>query len=304
MTEQVIFAETCGKNHSIHYKCREIVYSGRSDFQRFELVDTLEYGRMLFLDGVAQSSQRDEFIYHEAMVHPAMLTHPQPRSVCIIGGAEGASLREIFRHPDVTRVVMVDIDEPLVRACQKYLPEYSAGAFDDPRLELIFGDGRAFLEKTTEKFDVILVDLSDPVPNSPAVLLFTYEFYRTIHDKLTEHGTACFQGESLQPWRVELHARMVNTLSAVFPYVTAYPYALPCFHEVHAMIVASKGDDPRTADLGGRYKERGLNLKYISPTYLAGIFHVPGYVEQAYAVHTEIMTDGKPLALKGYRFSL
>ncbi|MBF0528183.1 MAG: spermidine synthase [Deltaproteobacteria bacterium] len=303
MTDMLVFAESCGKNQTVHYKCREIVYSGQSKFQKFEFVDTLEYGRMLFLDGVAQSSARDEFIYHEIVVHPALLTHPRPRSVCVIGGAEGATLREIFRHPEITRVVMVDIDEDLVHACQQYLPEYGAGAFQDPRLELHFTDGRAFLENTSEKFDVILVDLSDPVPDSPSVLLFTVEFYKTIHDRLTENGTACIQGESLQPWRVELHARMRNTLAAAFPHVAAFPYSVPCFHEIHAMIVVSKGDDPRKADLGGRMLERSLELKYLSPTFLPGLFYVPAYVEQAYSTYREILTDSKPLALKGYRFS-
>ncbi|MEW6263096.1 MAG: fused MFS/spermidine synthase [Thermodesulfobacteriota bacterium] len=302
MNEPVVFAERCGRNHSVNYQCRQVVFSGRSEYQSIDFVDTLEYGRMLFLDGVAQSSERDERIYHELMVHPALLTHPHPTSVCVIGGSEGATIREIFKHPEVRRVVMVDIDEQLVGLCRQHLPHYSAGAYDDPRLTLLFTDGRAFLEKTDQKFDVILVDLSDPVPDSPSVMLFTREFYQTVFNRLEPDGVACFQGESLQPWRVELHARMVNTLAAVFPVVTAYPYALPCFHEIHAFILASRQEDPRRMNMGQKLADKNLDLVYLSPTFLPGLFFIPGYVEKAYGRYTEILTDAKPLVVSGYRF--
>ena len=300
MKGQERFDENVGENLTIQYHLRGRVFSGRSEFQQIDILDTEEYGRMLFLDGVANSSERDEFIYHEALVHPALLTHPNPRTVCVIGGGEGATLREIFRHPGIDRVVMVDIDRRLVELCREYLPDFSAGAFEDPRLELIFGDGRRYLEETDETFDVILVDLSDPVPDSPAVYLFTKDFYKVIFDRLAPDGAACFQGESLQPWRCELHARMFNTLSAIFPITRPYAYTLPCFHEIHSMILTSKRYDPGETDLGTRVEERGLDLDYLSPNMLKGIFNVSGWAEKAYARYTEILTDEKPYILTGY----
>lgn len=303
MNGELWFAESGGRNHSIQYRIKEKIFSGKSEFQKIEILDTYEYGRMLFLDGVAQSSERDEFIYHEALVHPAMLCHPHPEKVCVIGGAEGATIREVFRHPSVKKVVMVDIDEFLVGLCREHFPDYNAGAYDDPRLTLIFGDGRKYLEETSELFDVIIVDLSDPVPNSPSVFLFTKEFYQIVASKLKPKGVAGFQGESMRPWRVELHALMMNTMSTIFHAVRAYPYAQPCFHELHGMIVATLGEDPKEIDLVGRMKERGLKLHYFGADYLAGIFRVPGFVEEAYKEHTDILTDEKPLQMSGkYRF--
>jgi spermidine synthase len=295
MTDRNLYAEA-GENKVIQYTYRRILYSGRSPFQKIDVVESVEFGPMLFLDNVANSATRDEFIYHEVMVHPAMLAHPNPRSVCIIGGAEGATAREVLRHP-VSRVVMVDIDGDLVNACQKHLPHYSQGAFDDPRLELIIGDGRKYLAEADEHFDVILIDLTDPVPDSPSVFLYTREFYQIIHDRLTDDGVTGLQGESLQPWRVQLHAAMRNTLGAVFPAVRALPYMQPCFHELHAILVASKGRDPLKVDWAEAVDARGLTLKYLSPEYLGHIFYVPAYVEQAYADHPDVLTDEKP-----YRF--
>ena len=288
------FAENGEGNVTIEFRCRREVYRGRSRYQSIDILETEEFGRMLFLDGVAQSAERDEFIYHEAMVHPAMLTHPQPRNVCVIGGGEGATPREVFRHPGTRRVVMVDIDEELVALCREHLAGWSAGAFEDPRLELHFIDGREYLENTDEEFDVILVDLSDPIPGSPAVRLFTLEFYQAVYDHLSPQGVACFQAGSLEPWGLTLHARMFNTLSAVFPVVTSYPYYQPCFHELHSQVLASKDADPRKIDLGLRLEDRGLKLRYLSPKFLVSLFTVPAYVEEAYAENREMLTDEEP----------
>ncbi|MEW5724440.1 MAG: polyamine aminopropyltransferase [Thermodesulfobacteriota bacterium] len=300
MTAGPWFAESGGTDIRVSYSYRRMVYSGRSRFQRIDIVETEEFGRMLFLDGVANSAEQDEFIYHEALVHPAMLAHPQPQKICVIGGAEGATLREVLRHPGVNRVVMVDIDEQLVGLCREHLAMMSQGAFEDPRLELIFGDGRKYLEETGEAFDVIIVDLSDPIPDSPAIYLFTREYYQTISSRLSDGGTAAFQGESLQPWRLELHARMVNTLKSVFPVVVPYPYFQPCFHELHGMILTSKRFDPRELDLAGRARERNLELRYLSPEWLTGLFRMPGYVSESYRRYTDILTDDNPLIIPPY----
>jgi spermidine synthase len=248
---------------------------------------------------VANSSEYDESIYHENLVHPASLAHPDPKSFCIIGGAEGATAREALRHPTTKRVVMVDIDRELVDLCRLHLPNWSAGAFQDPRFELICGDGRKYLAETAEKFDVILVDLTDPVENSPAVFLYTREHYQIIYDHLTDDGTVCLQAESWNPWRMEIHARMYNTLATIFPHVNAYGYFLPCFHEPHSMIIASRGRNPKEMDLGARLMESGLTLEYFTPDNLGALFSVPRYVEKAYRQYTDILTDARALTIMG-----
>jgi spermidine synthase len=294
MNQTFWFAEDGGNNVVVKLRCLATLYSGRSKYAKIDIVDTVEYGRMLFLDGIAQSAELDEFIYHECLVHPAMLAHPLPATVCVIGGAEGATIREVHKYAQVTRIVMVDIDEELVAVCQRYLPGWSAGAFQDQRLELYFGDGRRFLEQAEEPFDVIIVDLDDPTQQSPAVYLFTREFYELVHNRLTPQGIACFQGESLQPNRLALHARMVNTVSSVFPFVYAYPYLMPSLHEVNAHILASKKLDPKSLDLGQQLERQLLALRYLSPSFLQGLFRLPGYVEQAYGKYPELITDSRP----------
>ena len=294
MNETVWFAEDGATNLVINYRCLRTVYSGRSAFARIDIVDTAEYGRMLFLDGIAQSAEHDEFIYHEALVHPAMLLHPNPRSVCIIGGAEGATIREVAKYQDVSRIVMVDIDGELVKICKQHLGSWSNGAYEDPRLHLHIGDGRKFLEQTEETFDVIMVDLNDPTEDSPAIYLFTREFYQLVHHRLGQEGIGCFQGTDLQPNKLKLHARIYNTISSVFSQVIAYPYMLPSFHCLHSFILACKGKEPRFSDLGERLEKQRFKLEYLTPLFLQTLFHMPAYVEQAYSQNQEIITDTKP----------
>jgi spermidine synthase len=294
MTDPIWFVEDGAENVTIRYRCHRSVYSGRTRYARVDIVDTEEYGRMLFLDGIAQSAEQDEFIYHESLVHPPMLVHPNPTSVCVIGGAEGATIREVAKHRQVNQMVMVDIDEELVNICRQYLSRWSDSAFEDPRLELHFTDGRKYLEETDDTFDVIIVDLNDPTEDSPAVFLFTREFYQLIWSRLSPDGIGCFQGTDLQPTKLTLHARMFNTLSAVFKSVVSYPYMLPSFHEMHSFILASKELDARKVDLGERLRLQDLGLQYLSTSFLRELFRVPGYVEEAYQNYKELITDAKP----------
>jgi spermidine synthase len=298
MSKQFWFAEDGAENVVVSFRARDRVYAGRSRYASIDVIDTVEYGRVLFLDGIVQSAALDEFIYHESLVHPAMLVHPAPRSVCVIGGAEGATIREVAKYGDVHRIVMVDIDGELVEVCRRYLPEWSAGAYEDPRLELLTGDGRRYLEETGETFDVILVDLGDPTAGSPAVSLFTREFYHLVFRRLTPQGLACFQGEDLQPNRLAFHARMVNTLRSIFPHVAPYPYLLPSFHGLCGHILASKVLDPRSVALGERLERAPFRLRYLSPAFLSGLFRLPAYVEEAYERYREIMTDAGPCTFR------
>jgi hypothetical protein len=141
-----------------------VLVAGRTEFQAFEIFENRLWGRMLILDERLQSAEADEFIYHEALVQPAMLAHPEPRRVLVMGGGEGATLREVLRHPGVTRAVMVDIDGELVGLCREWLPSFHAGAFDDPRTELVFADGRGWLAAQPDRdLDVIILDLPEPL---------------------------------------------------------------------------------------------------------------------------------------------
>jgi spermidine synthase len=276
---------------AIDYLCERIVFSGRSRFQRIDVVDTPAHGRMLFLDGVAQSAEHDEFIYHEMLVHPALFSHPHPRSALVIGGAEGATLREVLRHPHVDRVIMVDIDEELVEICRSHLPQWHRGSFDDPRVELIFDDGRHYLAQSADTFDCIILDLSDPDEGSPARKLFTEEFYRLIRERLNTGGTVSVQGEGIGPRDVRLHARIRNTLGRVFPRVMTCPYTLPSFHRPDAHILAVTDPQWSMDSLVERIELSEMELHHLSASFARGMFALPAYVARAYEMDTEILTD-------------
>jgi len=183
------------------------IFSHKSRWQKIEILHTKVWGKVLFLDGKIQSAQIDEFIFHEALVHTPMFVHPAPHKVLVIGGGEGADLREILRHNTVDKVVMVDIDDELVYACKRYLPEWSCGAFDDPRVELHIDDGREWLTRCKDKFDVVIVDLTEPLEGGPSLKLFTREFYELVKSSLTPEGVAgrtyirfrCRGGSTSQP---------------------------------------------------------------------------------------------------------
>lgn len=295
----VWFREPVEQKLAISYRCERLIYSGQSRYQRIDIVDTAIHGRMLFLDGVAQSAEHDEFIYHEMLVHPALCSHSNPRSVLVVGGAEGATLREIFRHPQIERVVMVDIDGELIDVCKRHLPAWHQGSYGDPRLHLVTGDGRRYVEQCTETFDCIIVDLSDPLEGSPAVLLFTREFYQLLKTRLTPAGAGAFQGEGISPQDVALHARMRNTLKAVFTNVLPYPYSLHSFHRPDAHILVAEDPYWSHERFVQRVADSGLPLRYFSPEIARGMFCLPPYLYQAYETYNEILTDDSCFVLSG-----
>jgi len=173
------FETTTAFEGHMHAIARTIVET-QTKFQHVEILQTAAYGKTLVLDGRIQSSQGDEFIYHEALVHPGMLTiEGPPRSALVIGGGEGATLREILRYPSITRAVMVDIDGEVVELCKIHLPEMHQGAFDDPRTEVRHEDARAYLEKSKDRFDFITVDLVEPLEEG--IELSVTDVFRAVH---------------------------------------------------------------------------------------------------------------------------
>lgn len=285
------FREPIGSGLEIRYLCSKLVYSGQSRYQKIAFVDSLVHGRMLFLDGICQSSANDEFIYHEMLVHPALFSHPAPKAVLVVGGATGASLREIFRHPGIERVVMVDIDGELIEICRRFARRWHEGSFDDPRLELIIEDGRQYLERTAEVFDSVILDLSDPFDSSPASLLFTREFYEVVKTRLGPQGTMAVQAQGISPEETAIHARITNTIKRVFPVVHPYPYTLHCFHRPDAHVLASRDANWSLARLVARAEHTPFPLQYFSPEIARGMFNLPPYLYRAYETFTEILTD-------------
>lgn len=227
-----------------HFAVRSCLFTGRTRFQDVAILETHEYGKMLVIDGRTQSAEDDEYIYHEALVHPAMLTHPNPRTVLIIGGGEGATLREILFYRSVERVVMVDMDQELVELCQKLLPEWHEGAFDDPRGELIFADGRDYVAQTQAVFDLVLVDVCDALEGGPAMGLYTEDFYRQVRERLAPGGLLVVQAMELSGSDYQDHLTVRDTLRRVFPVVRSYSTYIPSFWSEWGFLIASDGPDP------------------------------------------------------------
>ncbi len=278
------------KNVVLSHRTKRHVLSTHSKIQQIDIIDSYEYGRMLFLDNMTQSAEVDEFIYHEMLVHPALFSHGPVHTVCIIGGSEGATLREVLKHQP-ERIVMIDIDEELVEICKEHLASWSQGAYEDPRVDLKFMDGRKFLEETRETFDAIFVDISDPLEGRPSTPLFTREFYETVGRRLSAHGCVVVQSETLNPVRIEPHARIYNTMAAIFPFVKPYSYMSHSFHEIYSFILGSRAHDPAGIDVASRVNEGDFKLRYYSGELHKGMFQLPLYIHEAYERFIQPITD-------------
>jgi spermidine synthase len=198
-------------------------------FQTLVIADTEAYGRVLLLDGQLQSSERDEFIYHEALVHPAMLLHPEPAQVLILGGGEGATLREVLAHESVREARMVDIDGEVVAACRTHLPMFGRGSFEDPRARLVIDDARRDLERGGARYDVILQDLTDPDEEGPAAELFHARFFSLVASRLSARGLFVVQCGSASVTRREELLATLDELRGAFAHVAPYLAFVPSF---------------------------------------------------------------------------
>ncbi|MFC2040532.1 polyamine aminopropyltransferase [Chloroflexota bacterium] len=281
------------------HRIETVLYEGRSKYQDIRIFESPMIGKCLVLDNKIQSSEKDEFIYHEGIVHPAMITHPNPEKVFIAGGGEGGTLREVLRHESVTRAVMVDIDEEVTALSKKYLPHEARGAFNDPRAEVRHEDARAYLEASDEKFDIIIIDLPDPIDEGPAYLLYTKEFYRVVYTHLNENGMVSIQAGSAMLGEL-LNLTAVNkTVSTHFPVVRICQAHMPCFGGPWGFCVASKGPDPAGLspnEVDTRIAKRSLtDLIFYDGTTHRGMFALPRYLRMAMAAQTRIITDANPL---------
>jgi len=295
------FYDRISRNFIQLHSIEEMLYSGQTKFQSAEIIRSGSFGRCLVLDGKIQSSEVDEFIYHEALVQPAMITHPHPETVFIAGGGEGATLREALSHRTVKRVVMVDIDEEVIALCKKYLPDHSRGSFEDERTELLHTDARGYLAKCSEKFDVIIIDVPDPIEEGPAYLLFTKEFYQLVQDRLTDNGIICAQAGSASLAELLNFTAVNNTLKSVFPVVCPYEVDVPCFGGPWGFCLASLSLNPVSLspdEVDSRISDRSLtSLRFYDGLTHQGMLSLPKYLREALVSQERLITDKDPLYL-------
>ena len=240
------YLETIFPDLAMMLQVRQVLYSGKTAFQNVEVIESSSFGRSLVLDGKTQSTERDEYVYHEGLVHPAMVLHPNPRRVFIGGGGEGGTLREILAHKSVERVFMLDLDQEVVELCRRYLPQHSQGSFDDPRVTLLHQDARRFLESTDETFDVMVMDLVDPLEGGISFLLYTQEYYRAAQAKLNGGGILVTQSgpAGLLSFQ-ECFTTIFNTITSVFKHTLPCQLHVPAFQTLWGFNLASDSPLPR-----------------------------------------------------------
>ncbi len=273
--------------------------SVRTRYQQVEIAETELFGRLLLIDGKIQSAERDEYIYHEALVHPAMLACPAPRRVLVIGGGEGATLREALKHPTVEKLVMVDLDREVVELCRKHLESWHRGSYDDKRVELVFMDARKFLEESDEIFDVIISDVTDPVAHGTSLQLYTRQYYKLVAGRLAEEGCFCLQAGDYGLPTIDAYSAIFHTVSTVMDYTLSYRAFIPSFKTEWGFILAAnrKMDLPVGEELDRIISTRGLELKYFGGETAQSIFAVPRDIRARLAAETRIIDDDNLLTI-------
>ena len=290
------------------YQVEEVLSTRTTPYQRLMIVRSPTFGKALFLDGRWQSATVDEFIYHEALVHPALLYHPDPHQVLILGGGEGATLRETLKHHQVTEAIMVDIDREVVEECQRVAQEFAQDAYTDSRAQVVYGDGLRFVEEAPkQRWDVIVSDLSDPLEGGPSQALFTQEFFRLVAEHLTPQGCFVLQAGSTSLPDIEVFAGVVHTLTTVFSQVHPYVISVPSFAQPWGLVLAAQGESGPAIGFGTGLLQLAAaevdaciaqrireELRFLDGAVLKALFVLPKYIRQAIATSTQIFTLASP----------
>jgi len=273
------FTETLYQGWQADYRCDEVYFDSATDHQRLVIFKNPIFGRMMMLDGVTQTTEADEFIYHEMLAHVPILAHGDAKKVLIIGGGDGGMLREVLRHTSVELCTMVEIDPSVVELSKQYLPNHSAGAFDDPRTHLVFDDGAAFVKNPPHTYDVMIVDSTDPI--GPGEVLFQDTFYANARRCLNPGGKMVTQNgvPFMQPDELK---NTVTHLKHLFADASCYLATIPTYvGGPMAMGWATDNAELRHIDLDvldARFKSAEIKTRYYAPAVHKAAFALPGYV--------------------------
>ena len=293
------FIESVYTDLNVMLKVREVFYSGSTAYQKVEVIDSELFGRSLVLDGKTQSTERDEHIYHETLVHPAMLCHPDPKQVFIGGGGEGGTLREGLCHNSVEMLTMVDLDSEVVALCRQYLPNHHLGSFDDPRTNLIHEDARAYLQNTPDLYDVIILDLVDPLEGGTAALLYTQEFYALAKARLNSGGVLVTQSgpAGLLSFK-ECFTTIFNTLGTLFDHIKAVQVHVPAFQTLWGFTIVSDTAFPEVSEDDAEFElARSLSkkLKYLDGVSYSNMHSLLKFQRDGLRTEKRINKDSDPV---------
>jgi len=267
------YTEKQTESFGITMKVKRTMVNERTEFQELAMIETEEYGNMLVLDGMVMTTEKDEFVYHEMVAHPALFTHPNPENVLVVGGGDGGVIRETLKHPSVKKAVLVDIDGKVIEYSKKHLPSI-AGKLDDPRVEVIVNDGYMHIHDHKNTYDVIMVDSTEPV--GPAVNLFTKGFYQAIREALKADGI--FVAQTDNPWfKADLIRSVNRDVKEAFDIVRVYVANIPTYPSgLWTFTMGSKKYDPLAVD---ESLIPELDTKYYSPRLHKAAFALPKFVE-------------------------
>ncbi|WP_392454715.1 spermidine synthase [Chryseomicrobium aureum] len=267
------YTEKQTENFGITMKINKTLHVEQTEWQFLEMAETAEWGNMLFLDGMVMTSQKDEFVYHEMVAHVPLFTHPNPENVLVVGGGDGGVIREVMKHPKVKKATLVDIDGKVIEYSKKYLPEI-AGELDNPRVEVIVGDGFMHIAKSENEYDVIMVDSTEPM--GPAVDLFTKGFYAGIHKALKEDGL--FVAQSDNPWfKADLIKQVQSDVKEIFPITKLYTANIPTYPSgLWCFTIGSKKHDPLNVPAE---QFHDIDTKYYTKELHTAAFVLPKFVK-------------------------
>jgi spermidine synthase len=281
----------------------EMLEFKRTEYQEMSIVRSKTFGTGLVLDGKWQTTVRDEFLYHEPLVHTALYQHGAPKRVLVLGGADGGAVREVLKWKSVTNAVQVEIDEVVFNACQEHLGEIHQGCFQNPRAEIRFGDAFEVLEKEGGSWDVIVCDLSDPLEDSPAMDLFTREFFTTCREALAPGGVFVIQAGPVTPPFDDGHARIVRTLGTVFEHTTHFfsctpTYVVPLGFAMGSLKPLDTDPEPAKVDAILAQSVEG-ELKFFDGIALRGLMSPPKYLRDKVAKGESLSTLDDPARYTG-----
>ena len=273
------FSESYTPDVKLSIRVDRQLYSGESDLQRIDVFESKEFGRILVLDGSVMLTEKDEFIYHEMLVHVPMAVHPNVNKVLVIGAGDGGAVRELAKYPEIEQIDLVENDRQVIQVSREYLPKVSS-ALEDDRLYIFYEDGLKFVRGRKEEYDLIILDSTDPF--GPGEGLFTKEFYDNCYKALKEDGIMVNQHES--PFYetdatacMRAHKRIVES----FPVSRVYQAHIPTYPSGHWLFgFASKKYHPIHDLDGEKWSERGIETKYYTPRLHEGAFCLPAYVEK------------------------
>ncbi len=270
------------ENHSeevrFSIKINKQIYSAQSNFQRIDIFDTNEFGRIFTLDGLIMVTEKDEFIYHDMIVHVPMATNPSIKKVLVIGAGDGGTVRELTRYKTIERIDMVEIDKQVVEVCLEHFKQTSC-ALSDKRVNLYFEDGIKFMSQKSNEYDLIIVDSTDPI--GPGEGLFTRQFYSDCFKALNENGILVNQHES--PY-YDMYAKSMKRahrrIKEIFPICNVYQVHIPTYSSGHWLFgFASKKYDPIKDLDANAWNSLGINTKYYNTDLHVGSFALPNYVK-------------------------